>query len=85
MAREEVFSRIKSVLKEHGRLGRDANELEEEDDLYDSGMSSHASVEVMLSLEAEFDVEFPDSMLKREVFQTVGAIADAIEQLQGQA
>jgi acyl carrier protein len=82
MEREEIATRIKTVLKAHGRLGTDAGLLSEDDDLYDAGMSSHASVEVMLSLESEFDVEFPDSMLKREVFQTVGAIADAIEQLQ---
>lgn len=81
MTRDEIVNRVKGVLKEHARLGTDALELSEEDDLYDYGMSSHASVEVMLSLEAEFDVEFPDSMLRREVFQAVGAIADAIEQL----
>ncbi len=82
MAREDVVAKVKGVLKEHARLGADALQLSEGDDLYDSGMSSHASVEVMLSLEAEFDIEFPDAMLRREVFQTVGAIADAIEQLQ---
>jgi acyl carrier protein len=83
MAREDIVTRVKRVLKDHGRLGTDALQLTENSDLYDSGMSSHASVEVMLSLEAEFDVEFPDAMLRREVFQTVGAIADAIEKLQG--
>ena len=81
MTRDDIVTRIKRVLNEHARLATDALELSAEDDLYDSGMSSHASVEVMLSLEAEFDIEFPDSMLSREVFQTVGAIADAIEQL----
>ena len=82
MERAEIITRVKQVLKAHGRLGKDAVELEENDDLYDAGMSSHASVEVMLSLEAEFDIEFPDEMLRREVFQTAGAVADAIEKLQ---
>jgi acyl carrier protein len=36
----------------------------------------------MLALEGEFDVEFPDSMLKRSVFQSIGAIRDAITEIQ---
>ena len=48
-------------------------------------MTSHASVNVMLGLEAEFDVEFPDAMLKRSVFESVSAIAAALEQLRAVA
>ena len=35
----------------------------------------------MLALEGEFDIEFPDSMLRRDVFQSIAAIGGAIEQL----
>jgi acyl carrier protein len=35
----------------------------------------------MLALEAEFDVEFPDAMLKRTVFQSVRSISDALQTL----
>ena len=42
------------------------------------GMTSHASVNVMLALEDEFDVEFPDEMLKRSVFESIAAIAAAL-------
>jgi len=55
--------------------------LSEQDDLYEAGMSSHASVNVMLALESEFNLEFPDQMLNRSVFDSIGAIASAIEQL----
>ena len=48
-------------------------------------MTSHASVNVMLALEDAFDVEFPDGMLKRSVFESVAAISDALEQLQTEA
>ena len=44
-------------------------------DLFQAGMSSHASVNVMLALEDAFDIEFPDNMLKRRVFESVAAIA----------
>ena len=73
--------KIRNILKEHGRLSKDALVLDVSDDLYQAGMTSHASVNVMLGLETEFDIEFPDSMLKRSVFQSVGAIAGAVEQL----
>jgi acyl carrier protein len=77
----DTASKIRSILKEHGRLTKDAATLAEGDDLYQAGMTSHASVNVMLALEGEFDVEFPDHMLKRSVFESVGAIAAAIDEL----
>ncbi len=77
----DTTSQIVSILLEHGRLSRDAAELEPEDSLYDAGMTSHASVSVMLALEEAFDVEFPDSMLSRRVFESIGSIRDAVEQL----
>jgi acyl carrier protein len=36
----------------------------------------------MLALEDAFDVEFPDSMLKRSVFESVAAIEAAVTELQ---
>jgi acyl carrier protein len=68
-------------LSEHGRLAKPITELANADDLYQAGMTSHASVNVMLALEGEFDVEFPDSMLKRSVFESVASITTAIEEL----
>jgi acyl carrier protein len=74
-------SKIRSILKEHGRLGVDAGTMAENADLYQAGMTSHASVNVMLALEGEFDIEFPDHMLKRSVFESIAAINDAISEL----
>ena len=80
--RNADLDKIRIILKEHGRLSRDVEALAPEADLYQAGMTSHASVNVMLGLEAAFDVEFPDSMLKRSVFQSVSAIATALETLE---
>jgi acyl carrier protein len=44
-------------------------------------MTSHASVNVMLALEGEFEIEFPDSMLKRSSFESIRAIRGCIEEL----
>jgi len=79
-----MIDKIKNILKEYGRLGVDAATLGEDDDLYQAGMSSHASVNVMLALESEFDLEFPDRMLSRGVFQSIGAIRSAVEELQAE-
>ena len=73
--------RIRDVLREHGRLNRDVGELAPDADLYQSGMTSHASVNVMLALESAFDVEFPDRMLKRSVFASIAAIRQALAEL----
>lgn len=73
--------KIRAILKEHGRLSTDAATIADTADLYQAGMTSHSSVNVMLALEAGFDVEFPDRMLKRAVFESVSAIQAAIEEL----
>lgn len=78
---ETIVERIRRVLSAQGRLSRDAQALAEDADLYAAGLSSLASVNVMLALESEFDLEFPDQMLNRSVFQSIAAIADAVQEL----
>ena len=72
---------IRSVLTAHGRLPVDAASLDEGADLYQAGMTSHASISVMLGLEEAFDVEFPDRMLTREVFASIASIQAALSEL----
>jgi acyl carrier protein len=81
----DLKARIRRVLQDHARLPVDVESLGDDADLFRAGMSSHASVNVMLALEDAFDIEFPDSMLKRSVFESVSGIAAAIGQLQAQA
>ena len=60
---------IRQVIKEQGHLSVDVDTLGDDADLYQAGMTSHASVNVMIALEDTFDIEFLDSMLKRSVFE----------------
>jgi acyl carrier protein len=76
---------IRAVLRDHARLPVDIASLADDADLFQAGMSSHSSVNVMLALEEGFDLEFPDQMLKRSVFESVSAISAAIGELQAQA
>lgn len=78
---DEMTPRIRSVLAQHARLTGNVAELPDSADLYQAGMSSHASVNVMLALEGAFDVEFPDHMLTRSVFASIGAIRSALTEL----
>lgn len=73
---------IREILKAHARLNTDVDALAPDADLYQAGMTSHASVNVMLAVEDTFDVEFPDEMLKPSVFESVSAIEAAVTQLQ---
>ncbi len=72
---------IRTIVQEHGRMPVDVSTLPEDADLYAAGMTSHASVNVMLALEDAFDIEFPDHMLKRSLFENVAAIRAALEEL----
>lgn len=72
---------IRQVIREHGQLSVDIDALADDADLYQAGMTSHASVNVMVALEDAFDVEFLDSMLKRSVFESVSSIAAALEEV----
>ena len=76
-----MIEKIRKILQEHGRLNKDAATLDERADLYEAGLTSHASVNVMLALEGEFDLEFPDHMLKRSVFGSIAAMNEAIAEL----
>ena len=78
-----MIEEIRQIIADHARLPGDAAGLAPDADLYQAGMTSHASVNVMLALEGEFDVEFPDHMLKRSAFQSISAIRAALEELKG--
>ena len=76
-----VTTEVRQVLKAHGRLAADVDQIGDADDLYRLGMTSHASVNVMLALEEAFDVEFPDRMLQKSTFSSITAIATALTEL----
>jgi len=78
---EEITRRIREVLAEHGRLPAGVSTLSDDDDLFQAGMTSHASVNVMLALEDAFDIEFPESMLRKSTFASIGALRRALDAL----
>jgi acyl carrier protein len=77
----QANAEVRRVIEAHARLPVGVDTLSNDADLFAAGMTSHASVTLMLGLEDAFDLEFPDHMLKREVFASVGAIERAINEL----
>jgi acyl carrier protein len=58
--------------------------LSDQDNLFDIGMTSFGSVQLMMAIEEEFDIEFPNSLLTRKTFATLGGLIAAVEQLAAQ-
>ncbi|MGJ7039993.1 acyl carrier protein [Shinella sp. BE166] len=77
--------KIRDILAKHGALPVPVDQLADDADLYAAGLSSFASVQVMLGIEEAFDVEFPDNLLNRKSFQSIAAITRAVEGLTGSA
>lgn len=81
MMGDDMDEKIRGILRDHGRLSVDAMSIGDEQDLYQAGLTSHASVSVMLALEDAFDVEFPDAMLRRDFFGSIALIRAAVGEL----
>jgi acyl carrier protein len=76
-----VDETIRRVLVDHGRLAVPVDSLDDDSDLFGAGMTSHASVNVMLALEDAFDFEFPEKMLKKSTFESIAAIRAGVAQM----
>lgn len=72
---------IRSVLSQYGRLGVDVSTLSNESNLFDAGLSSLTTVNLMLALEDQFEIEFPEKMLSRQTFQSIHALDKAIVEI----
>lgn len=73
--------RIRTVLKNAGSLQNGVDALRDDADLHAAGLTSHATVSLMLALEEMFDIEFPDRLLRRRTFSSIDAIAEALAEI----
>ena len=81
MENNAVQDRVRRVIEVNLPLLRNAGSLDASADLYSAGMSSLSSVNLMLALENEFDLEFPPDVLNRSAFQSIDAITKSVERL----
>jgi acyl carrier protein len=75
---DEITRAIVRTIAASHTLSRDPASLGDDDDLYAAGLKSLAAVQLMLALEAEFGIEFPDSVLHRSAFSTISRIRDTV-------
>lgn len=82
--REKSFmyaEKVREILAKHSRLDVDVNNLKEDDDLYEVGLTSLTTVNIMLAIEDAFDIEFPDNKLNRKTFNSIESLVEVIEEL----
>ena len=77
--------RIRQVLRDHAQRLIDVDSIDDGADLFDAGLDSQAAAYVVLGLEANFDIEFPESMLTRSMFESIAALDAAVRELRAQA
>ncbi|PRY03610.1 MULTISPECIES: acyl carrier protein [unclassified Paraburkholderia] len=73
---------LRRILSESARLDVPAQTLADDADLYAAGLSSLATVHLMLAIEDEFGIEIPDRLLTRRLFSSIDSMAAAITELQ---
>jgi len=72
-----IFGIVTRLLANRALIAR----LESDQPLYDAGLSSLDMVNLMLAVEAEFDVEIPQEHIAPENFRSVAAIDRLIASL----
>jgi acyl carrier protein len=72
---------IRELLVKFGGLPVAVDQIADDADLYATGLSSFASVQLMLGIEEAFDIEFPDNLLNRKSFASIAAIEKTVDQI----
>ena len=73
----QTVEQVRAVLREQARVPN-VDALADDDDLFEAGLTSHASVDVLLALEEELAVEFPDELITRSTFSSIASISAAL-------
>jgi acyl carrier protein len=76
--------RVRAIVSSMNLLPVPVDSLSDQDNLFDAGMTSFGSVQLMMAIEEEFDIEFPNSLLTRKTFATLDGLNSAVEQLVSQ-
>ncbi len=76
-----IEDELRRIVQTQGKFGVSAARIKPDDDLYGLGLSSLATVNVMLAIETSFDIEIPDEALTRDMFRTVASLAGLVRRL----
>ncbi|MGU7811586.1 acyl carrier protein [Burkholderia sp. AW49-1] len=73
---------LRQIISDTKCLDVPIDALADHSDLYAVGLTSLASVHLIIEIEREFRIRIPDSMLKYELFSSIDSLAAVIAQLQ---
>ena len=75
-----IEHRVKQAIIRTLSLEVDADEIDDEDELFGGGLglNSMATIEIIVGLEEEFGIEVPDEELRVELFDSVKTMADYV-------
>ena len=78
-----IEHRVKQVIIRTLSLEVDADEIDDEDELFGGGLgiNSMATIEIIVGLKEEFGIEVPDEDLRVELFDSVQTMADYVRSL----
>lgn len=76
---------IRKALETSTSLGPAAHDIPVDADLYRRGLSSHGSVNLMITIEDELGIEFPDELMQKSTFASIASIAAAVAETLNQA
>jgi acyl carrier protein len=76
-----IIRRVRRIVAQYGELPVNIETISDNTELYAVGLKSFAVVQLMLALEDEFGVEFPEHRLNRRSFADIRTIAEAIKEL----
>lgn len=74
-------TQIREILAKTAKLPVDVSTLRDDDDLFNAGLTSFGTVELMMALEEAFDLEFPDKMMNRRNFASISGIEQALQSI----
>ena len=72
---------LRMILHAFGGLSVPVDDLSDDSDLFVAGLSSLATVNVMLAVEQRFNIEMPDELLTRRSFQTISSLRSIVTNL----
>ncbi|MDV8000352.1 phosphopantetheine-binding protein [Rhodococcus sp. IEGM 1408] len=75
---QEIEKRVRDTVSAILGGTVDVDAMKPTDDLFGAGMTSHQTVQVMLGIEYEFDIEFTDGDLIESTFATIASMVRAV-------
>lgn len=73
---------IRKIVGSIAHIDVSPERIADDDDLYEAGLSSLNTIQLMLVIEKHFNIEIPDEQLNRQLFGSIDSLAETISQLQ---